>query len=87
MEDIREHGRVLDSSMQCVNKSAVKVGKLFHANSIIVVISAIIGEHALITVPYLAKQRFTNLSLNPQYTGKFSAKFLFYYCFIILDEW
>lgn len=86
MEDIRENGRVLDKSIQYVNSSAVKGSKLFPANSIIVATSATIGEHALITVPFLSNQRFTNLSLKNEYTNKFIIKFLFYYGFI-LDEW
>ncbi|MDD5463290.1 MAG: restriction endonuclease subunit S [Methylococcales bacterium] len=64
----------------------VKCGKLFPANSIIVSTSATIGEHALITVPYLSNQRFTNLSLKAEYLERFKIKFLFYYCFL-LDDW
>lgn len=86
MEDIRENGRVLNKSIQYVNSCAVKGGKLFPANSIIVATSATIGEHALITVPFLSNQRFTNLSLKKEYADKFIIKFLFYYGFV-LDEW
>lgn len=86
MEDIRENGRVLNKSIQYVNSCAVKGGKPFPANSIIVATSATIGEHALITVPFLSNQRFTNLSLKKEYADKFIIKFLFYYSFI-LDEW
>lgn len=85
MEDIRENGKILENSIQKIHKSAIK-GNVFPANSIIISTSATIGEHALITVPYLANQRFTNLSLKEEYTNKFEIKFLFYYCFI-LDEW
>lgn len=86
MEDIRENGRVLNKSIQYVNSCAVKGGKLFPANSIIVATSATIGEHALITVPFLSNQRFTNLSLKKEYADKFLIRFLFYYSFV-LDEW
>jgi type I restriction enzyme, S subunit len=86
MEDIRENGRILNKSIQYVNPSAIKGGKLFPANSIIVATSATIGEHALITVPYLSNQRFTNLSLKSDFVNKFEIKFLFYYAFK-LDEW
>ena len=86
MEDIRENGRVLNKSIQYVNSCAIKGGKLFPADSIIIATSATIGEHALITVPFLCNQRFTNLSLKSQYTNKFLIKFLFYYGFV-LDEW
>lgn len=86
MEDIRENGGILNTSLQKVAEVAVKGGKLFPANSIIVATSATIGEHALITVPFLANQRFTVLSLKPEYADKFNIYFLYYYCFI-LDNW
>lgn len=86
MEDIRENGHILNSSLQTVSKNAVKGGKFFPANSIIVATSATIGEHALITVPFLANQRFTVLSLKKEYIEKFNIYFLYYYCFL-LDEW
>lgn len=86
MEDIRKNGRVLNEAIQNVNISAIKGGKLFPANSLIVATSATIGEHTLVTVPYLSNQRFTNLSLKEEYTLKYKVEFLNYYCFI-LDEW
>ena len=48
--------------------------------------SATIGEHALITIPFLANQRFTVLSLKPEYIDKFNIYFLYHYCFT-LDDW
>ena len=63
MEDIRENGHILSDSIQHVNLNAIK-GELFPANSIIVATSATVGEHALITVPSLANQRFTYLMLK-----------------------
>lgn len=86
MEDIRENGRILDNALQHISESAVKGGKLFPAGSIIMATSATIGEHALITVPFLANQRFTNLSLKPKFSEKFNIYFLYYYCFN-LGEW
>lgn len=86
MEDIRENGRILGDSMQRINKNAVKGGRLFPANSILVATSATIGEHALITVPHLSNQRFTSLTLKPTLTGILDTKFIFYYCYV-LDEW
>ncbi|AGV17851.1 TPA: restriction endonuclease subunit S [Vibrio parahaemolyticus] len=85
MDDIRENGQVLDGSLQKVSESAIKGGKLFPANSIIIATSATIGEHALVRVPFLANQRFTNLSLKPDYKDTFNSKFIFYYCFILAD--
>ena len=85
MEDIRENGHILSDSIQHVNSKAIK-GDLFPANSIIVATSATIGEHALITVPSLANQRFTYLMLKHEFTGVFDIKFLFYYCYK-LDLW
>ena len=85
MEDVRENGHILSDSIQHVNSKAIK-GDLFPANSIIVATSATIGEHALITVPSLANQRFTYLMLKHEFTGVFDIKFLFYYCYK-LDLW
>lgn len=85
MEDIRENGQVLSDSLQKVNENAIKGGKLFPANSIMIATSATIGEHALVTVPYLSNQRFTNLILKNDFKDKFSIKFLFYYCFLLSD--
>lgn len=86
MEDIRANGRELNSALQNVSEAGVKGGKLFQPNSIIVATSATIGEHALITVPFLANQRFTVLTLKDKFKEMFSIRFIFYYCFL-LDEW
>src|SRR5690554_3539543 len=86
MDDLRENGSILSDSLQKVSSHAVKGGKLFPANSIIMSTSATIGEHALITVPFLANQRFTCLTLQNKYSGLLDIKFLYYYCFL-LSEW
>ena len=75
MEDIRKNGQVLNHALQSVSQAAVKSGKLFPANSIIMATSATIGVHALITVPFLSNQRFTSLSLKSEYDDKFDIKF------------
>lgn len=80
MEDIRANGNILSDALQHVNECAVK-GKLFPENSIIVATSATVGEHALITVPSLANQRFTYLMVKPEYEDRFMPKFLFFYCY------
>jgi len=85
MDDIRENGQILGDSLQKISASAVKGGKLFLANSIIISTSATIGEHALITVPHLANQRFTCLALKSAHIDSFDIKFLFYYCFLLAD--
>ena len=85
MDDIRENGQILDGSLQKVSMTAIKGGNLFPADSIIMSTSATIGEHALVTVPFLANQRFTNLSLKPAYIDRFKIKFIFYYCFLLAD--
>ena len=85
MEDIRENGGILDKATQYVSQEAVK-GSPFPANSIIVATSATIGEHALITVPSIANQRFTYLAVKEQYKDDYDPKFLYYYCFK-LDEY
>ena len=75
MEDIRENGGVLSEAMQYVSQMAVK-GAPFPENSIIVATSATIGEHALITVPSLANQRFTYLLIKAKYKDLYEPKFL-----------
>ncbi|HET7620929.1 MAG TPA: restriction endonuclease subunit S, partial [Gemmatimonadaceae bacterium] len=75
MEDIRANGRVLTKSLQQITDDAVKGGRLFPANSIIVATSATIGEHALITVPHLSNQRFTSLALKPEFAKRLDMKF------------
>jgi len=86
MDDIRANGRILGASLQRITEDAVKGGRLFPANSIIVATSATIGEHALVTVAHLSNQRFTSLSLKPAFAERLDMKFVFYYCFV-LDEW
>lgn len=86
MEDIRTNGNVLSQSVQLITKEAVKGDKLFPANSILVATSATIGEHALITVPHLSNQRFTSLSLKPNFKKQLDVRFAYYYCFV-LDRW
>ena len=67
MDDIRTHGRILNSALQKVTKEAVKGGRLYKANSIIMATCATIGEHALITEDFLANQQFSVLTLKSQY--------------------
>ena len=85
MDDIRQNGGILSHALQNVTEKAVK-GELFPENSLIVATTATIGEHALITVPSLANQQFTCLSLKEEYKNQFVIKFLYYYCFK-LDEY
>jgi type I restriction enzyme, S subunit len=85
MDDIRANGHVLCDSIQKVSENAVKGNNLFPSNSLVFSTSATIGEHALITVPHLANQRFTSLSLKSKYSNLLLAKFLFYYGFILAD--
>lgn len=70
MEDIRENGTVLSDSAKHITMSAVKGSKLFNANSIIFATSATIGVHALVTVPHLSNQRFTNIYPKKEYQKK-----------------
>jgi type I restriction enzyme S subunit len=83
MEDIRANGRILRASIQTISDSAVKSGKLFPENSILISTSATIGEHALVTVPHLSNQRFTSMALKPKFENQFDIKFVFYYCFVL----
>lgn len=86
MEDIRQNGRILSDSIQHITPQAVKGGKYFPANSIILATTATIGEHALIIADSQANQRFTNLSIRKSLINKIDIKYFFYYMFIV-DEW
>jgi type I restriction enzyme S subunit len=86
MEDIRQNGRILSDSIQYITPEAVKGNGLIPANSIIVSTSATIGEHALITVDFLANQRFTCLTRKQKYTNDLNMRYFQYYMFVI-DEW
>lgn len=85
MEDIRENGNILSYAKNYVSNSAIK-GEPFEQNSIILSTSATIGEHALITVPFLANQRFTCFSLKDNYKKEINIKYVYYY-FYIIDKW
>ena len=86
MEDIRAQGRILSDAIQHVTPQAVKGGKLFPVNSIIISTTATIGEHALVTVEALTNQQITCLTIKSLYKDKLIVKFAFYYCYI-LAEW
>ena len=86
MEDLRTNGNVLSEAIQSISDVAVKGGRLFPANSILIATSATIGEHALVKVPHLSNQRFTSLSLKSEFNELIDMKFIFYYCFL-LCEW
>ncbi|MBD5164422.1 restriction endonuclease subunit S [Helicobacter sp.] len=86
MENIRTNGRILKDSIQHITQEAVKGGKLFPANSLIIATTATIGEHALIIVDYLSNQQFTCLSLKSELLDSVNMKFMFYYGFI-LGQW
>lgn len=79
MDDIRTNGRILNDSIQKVSMDGIKGGKLFEADSLIVSTSATIGEHALITVPFMCNQRFACLTRKPDYKPLLDMKFMFYY--------
>ena len=82
MEDIRLNGNILYDSIQHVTEIAVKGNKLFPANSIILSISATIGEFALIKHDFICNQRFTCLTLQDKC---FDIMYCFYYMNIISD--
>ena len=86
MEDIRENGRVLNISLQKVSESAVKGGKLFPANSIILSTTATIGEHALVQVEHLSNQQLTNFSIKESFLKYLDIKFAFHYFFLIGNQ-
>ena len=77
MEDIRANGHILNDSIQHVTKDAVKNGKLFPKNSIILATTATIGEHALITADSLANQQFTYLTIREPLRQLMDVKFFY----------
>lgn len=85
MEDIRENGNILNCAKTYVSNSAIR-GEPFEKNSIILSTSATIGEHALITVPFLANQRFTCFSVKNKYKKEVNIKYVYYY-FYLIDKW
>lgn len=86
MEDIRENGRILSDSIQHITPQAVKGGKLFPANSIIMATTATIGEHALVIVDSLANQQFTFFTKRESFSDKLNMRFAYYYFFLV-GEW
>lgn len=85
MDDIRQNGRILDDSLQKITREAIKSGKLFPADSIIMSTTATIGEHALITRDFLCNQQLTVLSIKDKSKKYLHYKYLFYYGFILSD--
>jgi len=86
MEDIRKNGRILNNSLQHITMEAVKGRKTFQENSIIISTTATIGEHALITVPFVMNQQLTALTLKDNFKKILNIKFTFYYCYKICEE-
>ena len=86
LEDIRKNGRVLSNSLKHVSRNAVKGGKVFTANSIIISTTATIGEIALITVPFLCNQQITAVMKRQKYDKDIDMKFLFYYLHILSND-
>ena len=69
MEDIRVNGRELNDSIQHITIKGVR-GKCFPKNSIIFATTATVGEHALITVPFVCNQQLTHIHLNEKNNKK-----------------
>jgi type I restriction enzyme S subunit len=86
MEDIRFNGRVLNDAIQKVSKEAVKKETPFEADSLIVATTATIGEHALITSPFLANQQFSILTRKTKYQSLVDPKFAFFVGFGISEH-
>ena len=84
--DFKKNNNVLYDSIKKVSISAVKGGKLFKPNSILLATTATIGIHALIRTEHLSNQQLTNLSLKKEYVDKIDIKYIYYYMFLI-DEW
>ena len=80
IDDINDKGRVLTDSYLHITPKALKRSGLFPKNSIIISTSATIGEYALIKVPFLCNQRFTCMTVKPQFRDRVNIKYLMHYC-------
>ena len=83
LEDIRQNGRILSDAIQHITEIAVKKGGPFKENSVIVSTTATIGEHAIITVPFVCNQQITILT---PFEDSVLPKYL-YYCGYLIGEW
>lgn len=82
MEDIRQNGRILNDALQHITEKGVR-GKCFPEDSIIFATTATVGEHALITVPFVCNQQLTHIHIKTQYKSLINIRFLFHYSFLI----
>ena len=81
-----KNNNILYNSIKKVSISAVKGGKLFKPNSILLATTATIGIHALVCTEHLSNQQLTNLSIKEKYIDEIDVKYIYYYMYII-DEW
>ncbi len=81
-----KNNNILYNSIKKVSISAVKGGKLFKPNSILLATTATIGIHALVCTEHLSNQQLTNLSIKEKYVDEIDVKYIYYYMYII-DEW
>ena len=78
MDDIRTNGRILSNSLEKITPEAVKGGRLFPGNSVILSTSATIGEHAIVTTDFMCNQRFHVLVLRETFTERVHPRFVYY---------
>ncbi len=86
MEDIRLNGRVLNDAIQRVSPEAVKKETPFEADSLIVATTATIGEHALVTTPFVANQQFSILTRKNEFQSRVDPKFAFFVGFDLSEH-
>ena len=82
LEDIRQKGRVLKSSITKVDNNVLRIKKIFKANSIILSTTATIGEHAIVLEPFFCNQQFSIFTVKDKFVAKINPMFMFYYFFI-----
>ena len=78
MDDIRTNGRILSHSLEKITPEAVKGGRLFPGNSVMLSTSATIGEHAIVTTDFMCNQRFHVLVLRETFTERVRPRFVYY---------
>ncbi|HNZ66450.1 MAG: restriction endonuclease subunit S [Planctomycetes bacterium] len=78
IEDIRDRGRVLHDANIKISQSGVKKVP-FKADSLILSITATIGEYALINVDFIVNQQFIVFSTKEQFQNKVNMNYMRYY--------
>lgn len=78
IEDIREQGRIINSTKQKVTNLALTKLKLFPENTVLLCCTASVGEYALTKIQITSNQQFNGLTVSN--TKQLYPNFLFHFC-------